>query len=417
MKLVPALLTASLLSWCLFATMSQKAPARQSEIEATTSRLVINIVDAADKPVAARFTLTVDGSAFEPKALGGHGLRFVSVHESKRQVYPVTFARGTGPVEVALPPGAETVQLSVAKGFEYLPASTTVTVNRTGETTLGVQLDRWEHLEEKGWRAADAHVHYDRLAEAENRDWLNMLDADGLSHAFFMVLKGGKVPGIWARQYDYGTDGEASDGQRRLISGEEYRDSAMGHINLLGLSKVIQPISTGGLGQPKVHVNWPPLLDVLNRSREVGGLGGVAHGGSLGRHPTATADAVLDGVDFFEIGNAHLYAIELWYRLMNCGYNLPPAAGRGHGPAELSVPRCVATVSWQHEDVCQDLRSPRLRLMEERSQAGRRVCYQWSTTRIHGQRGSSRWCRKAPCSRRRSCPRCHPTVTTAAARV
>ncbi len=101
----------------------------------------------------------------------------------------------------------------------------------------------------------------------------------------------------------------------------------MGHINLLGLSEVIQPISTGGLGQPKVHGNWPPLLDVLNRSRELGGLGGVAHGGSLGHHPTATADTVLDGVDFFEIGNAHLYATELWYRLMNCGYNLPPAAG------------------------------------------------------------------------------------------
>ncbi len=132
MKLVLALLTASLLSWCLFATMhlSQKTPARPSDIQTTASRLEINVVDATDKPVAARFTLNVDGSAFEPKALGEHGLRFVSVHESKRQVYPVTYARGTGPVEVAIPLGAQTVQLSVAKGFEYLPASTTVTVNR-----------------------------------------------------------------------------------------------------------------------------------------------------------------------------------------------------------------------------------------------------------------------------------------------
>ncbi len=154
-----------------------------------------------------------------------------------------------------------------------------------------------------------------------------MLEADGLSHAFFMILKGGKVPGVWAEQYAYGEEGEASDGQRRLVSGEEYRDSAMGHINLLGLSEVIQPISTGGLGEPKVHVNWPPLLNVLKRSREAGGLSGVAHGGSLGRHPTAAADTILGAVDFFEIGNAHLYATDLWYRLLNCGYHLPPAAG------------------------------------------------------------------------------------------
>jgi hypothetical protein len=225
-----------------------------------------------------------------------------------------------------LPPDAKRVRVFAAKGFEWLPVENTKDVTG-GSVEMTLELERWADLSQEGWLPADEHVHYDRLNEAGDRDWLTMLAGDGLSHAHFMVLKGGKVPGIWARQYAYGAEGEASDGVRLIRSGEEYRDSAQGHVNLLGIKEVIEPISTGGLGKPPVHENYPPLLDVFTKTRAQGGLGGVAHGGSLGRHPTAIADTVLGGVDFFEIGNAHLYSLELWYALMNCGYHLPPAAG------------------------------------------------------------------------------------------
>ncbi|MEO2015169.1 MAG: CehA/McbA family metallohydrolase [Fuerstiella sp.] len=274
----------------------------------------------------ARFSLTVDGKPFYPEALNAHGLRFKSVHEAKRQVYVVLYSRGTGVVDVSLPAHAKRIVIAVAKGFEFLPASQEHDV-ATGDLSVNIALRRWTNQLDKGWLAADAHVHYDRLDREGDRDWLAMLAGDDLAQAHFMVLKGGKVPGIWAQQYKYGTDGEASDGERLIRSGEEYRDSAQGHINLLGLSKIIEPISTGGLGHPPVPVNYPPLKDVLEQTRQLGGLAGVAHGGSLGRHPTAIVDSVLNAVDFFEIGNAHLYSLDLWYGLMNCGFNLPPAAG------------------------------------------------------------------------------------------
>ena len=320
--------TIAVLLCCLLPAMksSQAVPVRENAAN-SPSLLRLDFVDDEGKPVAVRFSLTVDGKAFEPEMLNEHGLRFVSVHESKKQVYSVFYSRGTGTVEVPLPVDARSVEVRAARGFEFLPASQTCLVNKSGATVARIAMRRWINLTQQGWLAADAHLHYDRLAPEDDSDWLTMLDADGLSHAFFMVLKGGKVPGIWARQHAYGKAGEATDGSRRLVSGEEYRDSAMGHINLLGLSQIIQPISTGGLGEPKVHVNWPPLLDVMKRSRDLGGLSGVAHGGSLGRNPTATVDTVLGAVDFFEIGNAHLYSIDLWYRLLNCGYYLPPAAG------------------------------------------------------------------------------------------
>jgi hypothetical protein len=36
---------------------------------------------------------------------------------------------------------------------------------------------------------------------------------------------------------------------------------------------------------------------------------------------------VLGGVDFIEIANTHLYKTDVWYRLLNCGFMLPPMAG------------------------------------------------------------------------------------------
>ncbi len=306
-----------------FSPVTQAAPLDVK----TGPRLQLDIADfATGRAMAARFSINVDGRKFFPKQLDRHGLRFVSVHESKKQTYVVTYTRGTGTVEIDLPVDAKKVTVHAAKGFEYLPQSASADIkNETAHVTL--KLKRWTNSLERGWSAADEHVHYDRLTRTGDVDWLTMLDGDGLEHAHFMVLKGGKVPGIWARQFGYGKAGEANDGKRWIRSGEEYRDSAQGHINLLGLDKVIQPISTGGMGTPPVYENFPPLFDVMQQTRKLNGFAGVAHGGSLGREPTAICDAVLDGVDFFEITNAHLYSLGLWYELMNCGYNIPPAAG------------------------------------------------------------------------------------------
>ena len=292
------------------------------------SVLRVAVTDAkTGKLTPARFSLTVDGKPYFPRELNAHGLRFVSVHESKRQTYVVLYARGTGVVECPLPKGAKKVAVAVAKGLEFLPARVTKTV-AGASVAARVALSRWTNQAEKGWLAADEHVHYDRLKRSGDKDWLTMMAADDLACAHFMVLKGGKVPGIWARQYAYGKAGEAFDGKRLIRSGEEYRDSAQGHINLLGLKSVIRPISTGGLGKPPVFVNYPPLLDVFQKNRKLGGLGGVGpwrFPGTASRRPLSIRCSA--GVDFFEIGNSHLYSLGLWYRLMNCGYNLPPAAG------------------------------------------------------------------------------------------
>ena len=287
---------------------------------------MLNVIDqATGGRLAARFTVTVDGMRHEPRWLGPHGLRFVSVHVAKRQSQVVTYARDTGPVWVPLTPTAKRVRVEVAKGLDYIPVSVEADV-LADPVEVTAKLRRWNRLHQDGWRAADAHLHYDRIEPAADRDWFAMMNGDDIAHSQFMTLKGGMVPGVWAEQFAFGDRGEAVADGSTIVSGEEYRDRLQGHILLFGLGDLIQPITTGGSDSPNT---FPALATVLNRARKTGGLVGAAHGGTLGVSPTVLVDAILGEAEFIEIANWGwtFWPLENWYRLMNCGFNLPPTAG------------------------------------------------------------------------------------------
>lgn len=295
--------------------------------ESRKEELRISVVDAdTSKPLNARLSFEVNGDYWAPEAVNEHGVRFTSIHKSKQQRFTVIYALKSGPLCIPYPKGADSIKITASRGFEYIPNSIEIDLEERS-VSAAIPINRWSNLRDSGWAAVEEHLHYDRLSPKDDRHWLSMLEADGLDVGHFMVLKGGMVPGIWSRQFAYGEDGRSNTDRQWLIPGQEYRDSAQGHINLLGTSKIIEPYSTGGMGWPKIVENYPPLHDVLKEAQTQGGYAGVAHGGSLGKEPTAIADAVLDRVDFWEISNGFIYELDTWYRLMSCGYFLPPMAG------------------------------------------------------------------------------------------
>ena len=305
-------------------TYEVTAPATPS---VDSPRVTLRVVDdSTGKPIAARFSVLVDGRDHVPDALNPHGLRFVSIHTSKKQKVVVLYARGSGPVAFALPPDATEGEIAVTKGYEFTPQRLPFTV-KGGVASATVRLRQWSTIREDGWLPADEHLHYDRLDPTHDADWLDMMAGDGLTYGHFMVLQGGNLPGVWAKQYAYGPKGEATDGRRLIVPGEEVRDPRQGHINLLGIGSVIRPISTGGMGTPPHPFNYPALHDVLLEARKSGGIGGPAHGGALARNSTVAVDTILGAAEFFEIANTHLYKTDVWYRLMNCGFIVPPVAG------------------------------------------------------------------------------------------
>ncbi len=289
--------------------------------------LQLAIVDAATgEPTAARFTLTLDGELHVPSGLGPHGLHFTTHQNRRRQRFIATYSRGTGIVEVPLPPAALGGQVEVVKGFEFLAERRRFVV-RDGRAEITVALERWSDVGSAGWVAADEHLHYDRLAASRDPDWLTLLAGDDLEVGHFLIARGGNQRGTWAKQYAFGPAGEAADGERSIRSGEEYRDAAQGHINLLGIAEEIWPMASGDfdvLGSP---FHSPPFHDVMLEARRQGGLAGVAHGGAYGVAVTAVLDSVLGAADFFELANTHLVHLSQWYQLANAGFVLPPAAG------------------------------------------------------------------------------------------
>jgi hypothetical protein len=66
---------------------------------------------------------------------------------------------------------------------------------------------------------------------------------------------------------------------------------------------------------------------VFREAHELGGVVGHAHGGTMGTEETSELDAVLGVTDFMEIANPFLTERDIWHELMNCGIDLPPAAG------------------------------------------------------------------------------------------
>jgi hypothetical protein len=274
------------------------------------------------RPLPARFALEVNGVPFQPDDIGPHGVRFLSLHDSKKQLRVMTYTRGTFPVKIPLPEAAKEVTVFAAKGLEFLPIRKTYAIEGDG-LKVNIPLKRWSSLSLEGWSSSDPHLHYDRFGRSSNLDWFIMMEGDDLESIHFMMLKGGKVPGEWGTQYAYGKEGEAREGARLITGGEEYRDSAQGHVNLLGIERIIPPIMAGQNGLP----NFPFLRDVFLETRKLNGIGGIAHGGALGTKTTAALDVILGAADFMEIANTHLYVPELWYRLMNCGFFIPPVGG------------------------------------------------------------------------------------------
>ncbi len=309
------------------ATYEISAPAELQNAAPGRRLVELQITGENGENAPARFSLEADGKPFVPESLNAAGIRFTSIHTSKKQRETVLFSRGTGPVRFQIPAETGELRIHVTKGYEFLPLTRKISTPASDPVEITLTPQRWIDLAADDWSSSDPHLHYERTSPKRDADWAAMMAADGLHQGFFMVLKGGNLPGIWAEQFAYGADGARAAGKQLLVPGEEFRGTAQGHNNLLGLGKVIQPISVGGLGAPKHLPNWPAMHDVLRETRETGGIGGPAHGGTFGRASTVYLDALLGASEFVELANTHLYELGPWYDLLNCGVMLAPVAG------------------------------------------------------------------------------------------
>jgi hypothetical protein len=122
-----------------------------------------------------------------------------------------------------------------------------------------------------------------------------------------------------------------------LLHGQEFHTSYWGHLGLLNLTKNF--ILPGYSAYPNTAAAslYPANANVADMAHEQGALVGYVHPFDSFPDPTKDAsltselpaDVALGKVDYIEVlgFSDHKSTAEVWYKLLNCGFRLPTAAG------------------------------------------------------------------------------------------
>ena len=290
------------------------------------AHLRVKLLDEDGSPAAARVYLTVaDGLGYAPP---GSISRFAAMPAEQ-------YFHAQGEFELELPAGETLVEAT--RGPEYRLVSKRVEL-APGETAeVALRLRRWIHLAARGWYSADAHIHANYTAPHHQvitpADVRLQTLAEDLNNANMMVANSGS---------DFLHDEALFEGKPHRLSlpahviywNEEMRNAGLyGHMCFFGLKRLVRPIYTG-FRDTRRWEDYPPNYVQAKAAREQGGAVTYAHPGYGATFARASArelpvDLALGEVDAMDVlsNNPEEVAMELWYRLLNCGFRLGVSAG------------------------------------------------------------------------------------------
>jgi hypothetical protein len=290
-----------------------------------TGRLRLKVFDSkTGKPTTARVAVehTQGGFHAPPAALW-------RVHQNHAHFYV------TDGVEFDLPPG--TYRLRASRGPEYRVTRLTVEIQAGHSTEQNLALERWVDPGSQHWYAGDNHIHANYgYGEYYNSpaSMLEMCAGEGLNVCNLMVANS-DGDGVFDRQYFRGRPDVLSSTDTILYWNEEFRSTIWGHMTLVNLRQLVEPIFTGF----KDTTNpWdiPSMSAIADRTRLQGGVVNYTH-------PSARIDdlyrgaytakglpiyAALGKIDTMDVmGSSDLASTALYHRLLNCGFRLTASAG------------------------------------------------------------------------------------------
>jgi hypothetical protein len=239
---------------------------------------------------------------------------------------PFFYADGTFALDLPIGP-AEVV---VERGTEYRPLRRVVRVPREGAVEVDFPLERWIDLPGDGWHAGNTHIHYDEREQQPDERLRLDPRVEDLSVAVISVLERRQLA-YASNKYRVGFAGHLSGETLAIDVGEETRHNSQpreigyGHVMLIGLQHLVEPLSRGILVDD-FDPDYPPLIDACDEARRQGGLAIWCHNGNGMEAPVAAALGKLDAFNLFDP-----YWMDpewdVWYALLNCGFVLPPSTG------------------------------------------------------------------------------------------
>lgn len=246
----------------------------------------------------------------------GDKVRLVSINQ--RTPWPTDNRVGfyaLGDYRARLPAGK--YQIAVSRGPEYRMALRTIAVKPgKAPTKLTIALSRYDDMPRRGWISGDDHVHLQREEIADPNVWLNTAAED--IHVA-NLLQMGNIAGTYFEQPAWDEAGRYTFQGRSLVSGQEDpRTGQLGHTIHENLKAPLHLPSNQYFVYNKM----------FEASRAQGGISGFAHLGDWFHAQRGLAIAVPFGeVDFIEMCEAGLIAVDTWYDLLNMGFKIAPSAG------------------------------------------------------------------------------------------
>ncbi len=288
-----------------------------------TGTLTLKVVDAATrKPLVARLSLQ--------EAKGRFHAPVGSLHRSLR-------GRGhfycDGSAAMTLPAGA--YRLIGSRGPEYKLATMDITLEAGQTRAVTVELERWVHRARDGWYSGELHIH----ANYGYGTWFNTPETmrqqcvgEDLNVCNFMVANS-DADVVYDRPFFRGGPDPLSTSENILYWNQEFRSTVWGHMTLVNLQQVVEPVFTGFAGTTNPH-DTPSNADVADRTHWQQGVVNYTHVSQAedwSKTPYAAKaipiDVALGKIDTLDINNSWAASVPLWYRLLNCGFRVPATAG------------------------------------------------------------------------------------------
>ena len=323
-------------------------------------RISLRVVDELGKAVAARvFVTAADGLAYAPDNAWMHADD--SFDRSERP-FEAHYFDTPGVSEIIAPAGD--VEVDVMRGFENHFERRKVEVKADSTTQLAVRIvplfvavDEWPN-----WVSGDVHTHMNYAGTYRNtpEHLVEQAAAENLAIVEDLVVnKEQRIPDLayFSPQMD-----AASTADHLLLHGQEYHTSYWGHLGLLNLAHNF--ILPGYAAYPNTAAAslYPANANIADMAHAQGALVGYVHPFDSVPDPakdeSLTAelpvDVALGKADYIEVVgfSDHKSTAEVWYKLLNCGFRLPTAAGTDfmgnyaslRGPVGLN--RVYAEVPW-----------------------------------------------------------------------
>ena len=289
-------------------------------------RLRVRLLDERGAPGAARVYLTAaDGLAYAPKGA-------ISRIAAMSAEY---YFHTQGSFELDLPAGHTLVEAT--RGQEYELARREIELKPGTPAEIELHLARWVDLASRGWYSADAHIHANYTAEHHQvitpEDVRIQTLAEDLNNANLMVANSSGAF-LHDERYFEGKPHALTRPAYVMYWNEEMRNAdPYGHMCFFNLKTLVAPVYTGFRNTPYWE-DYPPNYTLAEGARKQGGAVTYAHPGYRPTFDGASArelpvDLALGQIDAMDVlsNNFEPATMELWYRLLNCGFRLGISAG------------------------------------------------------------------------------------------